>query len=486
MKRILQLVLAVGILFGQAYDYQKLSKIIQNDDQVAKDLTHLCDFIGGRPTGSEANLASVDWTYGKFQEYGVSVSKQAFEMPGFWLERSSKAKITGDLNFTPKVTALSFSTRSNIAKKYPLLDGGRGEKQDFSKLGAGAEGAVIIVETDELVNIDGLFKEYSDAAKIEALAYKAGVAGVVYMSSRPKKLLYRHNASRAYENTLPMLVMAREDGKRCLRTLRNKKSGQLLIQMDIKANNKGDKTSYNVIGEIRGSEKPDEIVVIGSHLDSWGMGTGANDNGCNVVLMMTIAKHFVQLGITPKRTVRLALWNGEEQGFFGSLAYTQQYQKTMDDHVVALSVDIGSGAINGFYTGGRPDVLQATDKVVNMFKELGSFINIDVPIVGTDNFDFMMEGVPNLVASHEEYNYALNYHAESDTYDKVDIEQLKKNTVIVSALALEYANDLSIKLNRQNRSEIETLIANTDLEDQMRAMMTVWDEWVIGTRGRQK
>ena len=150
--------------------------------------------------------------------------------------------------------------------------------------------------------------------------------------------------------------MAREDGKRCLRTLRNKKSGQLFIQMDIKIKNKGDQTSYNVIGEIRGSEKPDEIVVIGSHLDSWGMGTGANDNGCNVVLMMTIAKHFVQLGITPKRTVRLALWNGEEQGFFGSLAYTQQYQKTMDDHVVALSVDIGSGAINGFFTGGRPDV----------------------------------------------------------------------------------------------------------------------------------
>ena len=194
MKRIFQLVLAMGVLFGQAYDYQKLSKIIENDDQVAKDLAHLCDFIGGRPTGSEANLASVDWTYGKFQEYGVSVSKQAFEMPGFWLEQSSKAKITGDLNFTPRVTALTFSTRSNMYKTYPLLDGGRGEKEDFSRLGTRSEGAVIFIETDELVNIDGLFKEYSDAAKIEALAYKAGVAGVVYMSSRPKKLMYRHNA----------------------------------------------------------------------------------------------------------------------------------------------------------------------------------------------------------------------------------------------------------------------------------------------------
>ncbi len=485
MKRIFQLVLAMGVLFGQAYDYQKLSKIIENDDQVAKDLAHLCDFIGGRPTGSEANLASVDWTYGKFQEYGVSVSKQAFEMPGFWLEQSSKAKITGDLNFTPRVTALTFSTRSNMYKTYPLLDGGRGEKEDFSRLGTRSEGAVIFIETDELVNIDGLFKEYSDAAKIEALAYKAGVAGVVYMSSRPKKLMYRHNASRAYDNTLPMLVMAREDGKRCLRALRRNDTSQLFIQMDIKVKNRGDQTSYNVISEIRGSEKPDEIVVIGSHLDSWGMGTGANDNGCNVVMMMTIAKHFVQLGITPKRTIRLVLWNGEEQGFYGSMAYTKQYENTMDDHVMALSVDIGSGAINGFFTGGRPDVLQATDQIVNWFKDLGPFINIDVPLVGTDNFDFMMVGVPNLVANHEEYNYALNYHAESDTYDKVDIVQLKKNTVIVAALTLEYANDLSIKLKRQTRSEIETLIVNTDLEDQMRAMMNVWDEWTTGIRGRK-
>lgn len=485
MKRIFQLVLAMGVLFGQAYDYQKLSKIIENDDQVAKDLAYLCDFIGGRPTGSEANLASVDWTYGKFQEYGVSVSKQAFEMPGFWLEQSSKAKITGDLNFTPRVTALTFSTRSNMYKTYPLLDGGRGEKEDFSRLGTRSEGAVIFIETDELVNIDGLFKEYSDAAKIEALAYKAGVAGVVYMSSRPKKLMYRHNASRAYDNTLPMLVMAREDGKRCLRALRRNDTSQLFIQMDIKVKNRGDQTSYNVISEIRGSEKPDEVVVIGSHLDSWGMGTGANDNGCNVVMMMTIAKHFVQLGITPKRTIRLVLWNGEEQGFYGSMAYTKQYENTMDDHVMALSVDIGSGAINGFFTGGRPDVLQATDQIVNWFKDLGPFINIDVPLVGTDNFDFMMVGVPNLVANHEEYNYALNYHAESDTYDKVDIVQLKKNTVIVAALTLEYANDLSIKLKRQTRSEIETLIVNTDLEDQMRAMMNVWDEWTTGIRGRQ-
>ena len=282
-----------------------------------------------------------------------------------------------------------------------------------------------------------------------------------------------------------MLVMAREDGKRCLRALRRNDTSQLFIQMDIKVKNRGDQTSYNVISEIRGSEKPDEVVVIGSHLDSWGMGTGANDNGCNVVMMMTIAKHFVQLGIRPKRTVRLVLWNGEEQGFYGSMAYTKQYENTMDDHVMALSVDIGSGAINGFFTGGRPDVLQATDQIVNWFKDLGPFINIDVPLVGTDNFDFMMVGVPNLVANHEEYNYALNYHAESDTYDKVDIVQLKKNTVIVAALTLEYANDLSIKLKRQTRSEIETLIVNTDLEDQMRAMMNVWDEWTTGIRGRQ-
>jgi hypothetical protein len=97
----------------------------------------------------------------------------------------------------------------------------------------------------------------------------------------------------------------------------------------------------------------------------------------------------------------------------------------------------------------------------------------------------MMHGVGNLIGNHDPANYAPNYHAESDTYDKVDLKSLKVNSAIVAAVTLEFANDLSISLPRQSMEEIEELVNSTDLEQQMRSMMGIWDQWKEGKRGRQ-
>ena len=123
------------------------------------------------------------------------------------------------------------------------------------------------------------------------------------------------------------------------------------------------------------------------------METGANDNGCNIAMMIDIARQMIKLDLKPKRTIRFALWNGEELGLYGSMAYTEQYESQLDNHVMAMSVDIGSGPITGFFTGGRPDVLNVTNKIMDPLTDLGMFTNIDIPLVGTDNFDFMMHGV---------------------------------------------------------------------------------------------
>jgi Zn-dependent M28 family amino/carboxypeptidase len=123
--------------------------------------------------------------------------------------------------------------------------------------------------------------------------------------------------------------------------------------------------------------------------------------------------------------------------------------------------------------------------VIGEITELGPFTNIDIPLVGTDNFDFMMHGVANLIGNHDPANYAPNYHAESDTYDKVDLKSLKINSAIVAAVTLGFANDLSLSLPRQSRKEIEELVKSTDLEQQMRSMMGIWDQWKEGKRGRQ-
>lgn len=473
----------IWVLSAQNTETDKLVKGLLGDTQIEEDLKELCDVIGGRPTGSKANILSINWGLEKFKEAGVRVRKEAFTMPGLWLENESSAHISGATEFEPRVVALTFSKgtpRTGLRGK--LVDGGHGTIDDFAKLGENAKGNFVLIETNELLDIDGLFKEYADAVLIEDLAYDAGVKGLVYMSSRPMRLLYRHNASRSFENTLPMVVMAREDAKRCLRVLRKDASLSILVKINVRKG--GPYKSYNVIGEIKGSERPDEVVIIGAHLDSWGLGTGANDNGCNVAMMIDIARQMVKLEIKPKRTIRFALWNGEELGLFGSMAYTKENDSELDNHVMAMSIDIGSGPITGFFTGGRSDVLNVTNKILDPLTDLGVFTNIDIPLVGTDNFDFMMHGVGNLIANHDPANYAPNYHAESDTYDKVNLEALKRNSAIIAAVTLEYANDLNINIPRQSRQDIEKLVESTDLEQQMKSMMGIWYQWIDGKRGR--
>ncbi|MDA0705261.1 MAG: M28 family peptidase [Proteobacteria bacterium] len=243
-----------------------------------------------------------------------------------------------------------------------------------------------------------------------------------------------------------------------------------------------DYTATNVIAEIPGRSRPEEIVLFGAHLDSQDLGTGALDNGVNVVMLINIARQITRLGLQPERTIRFALWNGEEQNLDGSWKYTEQHESELDHHIVAASFDIGSGRTTGFFTGGRPDLVPLVDSYLAPVAGLGPFQQIDIPLVGTDNFDFMVEGVSNLIAIQSDANYASNYHAESDTFDKVDQQQLRLNSAISAVVIWGFAND-SARLPRMTHDEITTLINATDLEQQMKNM-AVWDGWANGTRGK--
>ncbi|MFQ5791323.1 MAG: M28 family peptidase [Acidobacteriota bacterium] len=469
--------------FGREADMLALVGALLGNTPLVEDLRELTDEIGGRPTGSEANLKSVGWALNKFSQAGVSARKEAFTMPRMWLERSVEATVSGDVSFAPRAVSMPFSAATPAeGVSAPLVDAGFGTEQDFARLGAKAQGAFALVETHELLDVEGLFREYAEGVGTEQRAFAAGVAGVVYTSSRPKTLLYRHNASLGVDNKHPMLVMERQHAGRILRLLRSGKQLSLTAKIDVQ--NGGPYESFNVIGEIRGSERPDEIVLVGAHLDSWGLGTGANDNGCNVALVIDVARQMKWLGIVPKRTIRFALWNGEEQGLIGSWRYTQAHLEEMERHVMAMSIDIGSGRITGFFTNGREELLPAVDLALEPVRGLGPFENINAPIVGTDNYDFMMQGVANLVGNHAPYNYGPNYHAESDTFDKVDLRQLRINAAIVAAVTYGFA-EMDVTWRRQTRAEIEEFVRTTDLGDQMRSM-GVWKSWEDGTRGRSK
>lgn len=488
MKLTILRCLVVGSGLGLAFaapaddDVQRLVAAMLGDTPIIEDLHELTDTIGGRPTGSDANRRAVAWAAAKLSQAEVAVLTEDFAMPAVWAENFVAASVTGDAAFDLHAVAKPFSAAAN-ALAAPLLDAAFGAAADFERLGAAASGAWLLIETpvlDDTVGLAGLFKEYEDAVAIEARAAASDAAGVVFMSSRPKNLLFRHNAAAGRSNELVLLVLEREQAQRAQRLLRS--GHRLGMTATVGAVTQRDSTATNVIGEIQGRSRAHEIVLFGAHLDSHDLGTGALDNGVNVVMLIDIARQIVSLGLQPERTIRFALWNGEEQNLDGSRQYTAQHENELDQHVVAASLDIGSGRTTGFFTGGRPGLVPMVDRYLAPVAGLGPFQQVDIPLVGTDNFDFMIEGVPNLIAIQSDANYASNYHAESDTFDKVDRQQLRLNSAITAAVIWGFAND-EARLPRQSHAEIEALINGSDLQQQMRNF-AVWDGWADGTRGR--
>ncbi len=467
----------------QTASTEDLIGALLGDTPMIDDLRYLTDVIGGRVTGTQANLNAVEWTLDRLESAGLTAIKEPFQMDQDWSEQSTSVTISGDASFSARAVAKFYSPVTSVeGLSAPLVDVGGGSEADFNKAGASVKGAWVLVETGLTEDIGGLFAEYGQAAAVEPRAVKAGAAGIVFMSSRPSGLLYRFSTHVEDRDGPPVIIIERDEASRMQRLLKG--GAQLTMNAVINAAFGEAFESYNVIGEIEGSDLKDEIVIMGAHLDSFALGTGANDNAVNVAIMMDIARQMRALNIQPRRTIRFILWNGEEEGLVGSRRYVAAHDDEMNKHVMAMSVDIGSGRINGFFTNGRGSELDPIlNSALKSVKGMGPFMTADEPIVGTDNFDFMISGVANLVASHESATYGQNYHAETDTFDKVDQRQARLNAAIIAAVAMEFAN-ADISLPRHSRSQISRLIETTSLKDQMRTFGS-YDDWKAKKRGRK-
>ncbi|GLX80127.1 peptidase M28 [Thalassotalea insulae] len=484
MKRfILILLFSVQSIICQANDVQKLVNAMTEHTPIINDLRQLTDEIGSRLTGTAANEKSLDWALSKFKKAGVKAHKETFEMPRAWVEHQALGIVSGDsIDFTTQVATMPFTSATKekglVAN---IIDLGKGDARAF-KQAKQLKNSWLLIETallDDQAGIHGLFQEYLDFVGIEKRAQEAGATGIIYMSSRPKNLLYRHLPSKGADNKLPIIVIEREQALKIQRLLAHNHQLSFTAKLDI--SNEASYQTANVIAEIKGSQFPDEIVLIGAHIDSFDLGTGALDNGSNVSLVIDIARQMTRLNIRPKRTIRFALFNGEEQGLFGSWAYTKQHNHELSQHMIASTIDIGTGKITGFFTNGRAEVIPVLQQVLNPVKSLGPFEHVNHPVVGTDNYDFMMNGVANLVANQKDANYASNYHAESDTFEKVDQQQLKLNAAVMAAMTLGFANLDNIPWQQQNSQQIETMVKQFDIETSMKTF-GLYKSWKNKTR----
>jgi carboxypeptidase Q len=450
-----------------------------------QNLRELTDVIGGRITGSPAAEKAVNWAVGAFRVAGVDeVHAEKFTIPVGWSAGRTSLEVLAPVRFRAHAVSNGWSPATpQGGLTANVVDAGFGDEAGFARAGTAAKDAIVLVHTKILKTWDDLENEYLSQPSIVSRAIQAGAGAILWMSTRPYMLLYRHTLTVNGElEPLPQAIVAREDAERIARLLA---SGQAVrVQLDMPYRIGGPADSENVIAEIRGREKPDEFVLLGAHLDSWELGTGALDDGCNAAMVIDAARAIRASGSRPRRSIRFVLFTGEEQGMLGSWAYARSHRKELDNMDAAVIFDSGDGRVTGYSLSGRKDIAEAVQNALEPLAAFGPFQNTADASADTDNFDFFLEGVPALESNQDPDDYMMNYHAASDTFDKVDMAQLKRNEAVAAVTAYAFA-DLAERIGpRQTRAQIEQLMKQTGLDKQLKSS-GILPMWASGARGRR-
>jgi hypothetical protein len=245
----------------------------------------------------------------------------------------------------------------------------------------------------------------------------------------------------------------------------------------------GEAKQKNIVAVIHGREKPEEFVLLGAHLDS--STPGASDNSASAALIVEAARDIHLTGLRPRRSIRFVLFGGEEQGLLGSWAYVRAHRAELDRAIAVVIFAEGAGRVTGFSLGGRLDLEPGV-------REAFAVAPVDTWNIGhntydaplrADNFDFLLEGVPNLLANREGAGASPTDTAAADARPKLDLDGLKHDAAVAGVLAFALAERSTPLARRLSRAEVEALLSKTGLDAQMKQAGT-WGAWEIGQRGR--
>jgi len=275
---------------------------------------------------------------------------------------------------------------------------------------------------------------------------KEGVAATLTDSSKPTGLLVTTGGwgggrdRGSAENRIPNLYVANHHYALLYR-LASRPGAR--TRMELEVTNRflpGPIAVPNTLGEIRGSEKPDEFVVLGAHLDSWDLAQGTTDNGTGSSVVLEAARVLAKVGVAPKRTIRFVLFSGEEQGLYGSRAYVAKHKDEMEKTSAALVHDTGTGQITGLGTGDRPTLGGVLERELGVLETLGvrdfraSFMG------GSDHQSFEGLGVPGIMFRQDPATYRLTHHTQVDTLDQAVAANLAQGAKVMALCAWHIAN----------------------------------------------
>jgi carboxypeptidase Q len=433
-------------------DMRTIQRAAFQSDYALKQIAYLSNNIGPRLSGSPQAARAVEYVAGEMRRLGLDVRLQEVKVP-HWVRGEENAQIVefpgmaqgttqkvviAALGGSIATPAEGFTADVVVANSFDELNRLGREK---------VHGKIVLLNNkfDREMAASG----FGGAAYGQAVAYRFGGAiaaarlgaiAVLIRSAGASQNRLVHTGAMGYDpnvTKIPGAAVSFEDAE----TIAYLTSmGRVRIHMVLTPQTLPDATSYNVIGDLKGSEKPDEVVIVSGHLDSWDLGTGAIDDACGVAVSMQVANLLKQLNLRPKRTIRVIAWMNEENGGRGSAAYERDQEPNIAKHIAAIESDLGASHPIGFLFAGKPEAIPYFAPISNVLREQGAGISQVEANVGSDVGPLTRKGVPSFAPFFDTRTYFNYHHTAADTFDKIVPRELAESASVMAVLAYGLAN----------------------------------------------
>jgi len=407
-------------------------------------LAQLTDTFGHRFSGSESLEASIRWVVGEMERDGLeNVRAEPVKVPR-WVRGAERLEVVTP--YPRRVPMLGLG--GSIATPREGLEAQLMVVESFSDLERRRDEA-----RGRIVLFNAPFTDYVSTVVYRtdgpARAARAGAVAALVRSVGPEGLRTPHTGATRTTAGLPRIPAAAvpvEDARRLRRMV--ERGQQVRVRLHMEAETRPDADSANVVGELRGRERPEEIVLVGAHLDSWDVGDGASDNGGGCIAVWEIARLLARLQLRPRRTVRVVLFTNEENGLRGAYNYRDVHRAELLRHVMMLESDLGVAAPSGFGVNGSENVQRQVQAIAALLAPIGA-THVRPSGGGADiRPSAEVAGTPMLSPDVDSSRYFIVHHTEADTVDRISPGDMAKHVAALAVMSYVVA-DLPHRLGQE-------------------------------------
>ena len=438
------LVTAVAWLSGQTAptwvenyrgDARKLTELAQSSDFAWRRLAEVTDTFGPRFSGTEALERAIDWAVAEMKKDGLeNVRKEPVMVPK-WVRGRESLDLVEPVRQPLAMLGLGNSTGTPAAG----IEGEVLVVKDFDELtakSAAAKGRIVLFNAAFTTYGATVVYRRNGPSRAAAL----GATAVIIRSVGPPGLRTPHTGATVYDETLPKIpaaAISAEDADRFQRLA--DRGVRIRMKLSMEAHFEPDAQSYNVVAEWRGRERPDEIVVVGGHFDSWDVGAGASDDAGGCIVTWEALRLMKSLGLRPRRTVRVVLFTNEENGLRGGNAYRDQHAAELGNHIAMLESDGGVFDFDGFGFTGPDDARAVVNAIAGLLKGLGPS-TVAAAGGGADIGPAAEAGKIPTLSHNVKGDYFLIHHTQADTIARITPKQVSDNAAAIAVMAYVIAD----------------------------------------------